>query len=209
MVGNMLRIGLTGGIAAGKSTVSARLRELGAALIDYDVLARQVVEPGGVGLRRIVDCFGADALTEQGELDRAWMARHVFSGHDAERARKRLDDIEHPLIYDAAGKIEGAIAADDPRSVVVHDIPLLAEVIDGIPFRFDHVVTVEAPEQLRVDRMVSTRGMTRKDALARIRHQSSVEQRRAIADAVIDSARPMECMLESVDMLYEQWLAES
>jgi len=198
MVGNMLRIGLTGGIAAGKSTVSARLRELGAALIDYDVLARQVVEPGGVGLRRIVDCFGADALTEQGELD-----------HAAERARKRLDDIEHPLIYDAAGKIEGAIAADDPRSVVVHDIPLLAEVIDGIPFRFDHVVTVEAPEQLRVDRMVSTRGMTRKDALARIRHQSSVERRRAIADAVIDSARPMECMLESVDMLYEQWLAES
>ena len=93
--------------------------------------------------------------------------------------------------------------------MVVHDVPLLAEVLDAMPMRFDHIVTVEAPEQVRVDRMVSTRGMTRDDALARIRHQSSPEQRRVIADAVIDSTQPMGRMLEAVDALYEQWLAES
>lgn len=205
----MIRIGLTGGIAAGKSTVSARLRELGAALIDYDELARRVVEPGGVGLRRIAECFGPDALTDQGRLNRRWIAEHVFAGPDSERMRRKLDDIEHPLIYDLALSRERQAVADNPDAMVVHDVPLLAEVLDAMPMRFDHIVTVEAPEQARVDRMVSTRGMTRDDALARIRHQSSPEQRRVIADAVIDSTQPMGRMLEAVDALYEQWLAES
>lgn len=209
MMGSMIRIGLTGGIAAGKSTVSARLRDLGATLIDYDELARRVVEPGGVGLRRIARCFGPDALTDQGRLNRRWIAEHVFAGPDSERLRRKLDDIEHPLIYDLALSRERRAVADNPDAVVVHDVPLLAEVLDAMPMRFDHVVTVEAPEHVRVDRMVSTRGMTRDDALARIRHQSSSEQRRVIADAVIDSTQPMGRMLEAVDALYEQWLAES
>ncbi len=205
----MVRIGLTGGIAAGKSTVSARLRELGATLIDYDELARRVVEPGGVGLRRIARCFGPDALTDQGRLNRRWIAEHVFAGPDSERLRRKLDDIEHPLIYDLALSRERQAVADNPDAMVVHDVPLLAEVLDAMPMRFDHIVTVEAPEQVRVDRMVSTRGMTRDDALARIRHQSSPEQRRAIADVVIDSTQPMNRMLEAVDALYERWLAKS
>ena len=98
----VIRIGLTGGIAAGKSTVSAKLCELGAVLVDYDLLARRVVEPGSIGLQRIAECFGSDALTDRGELNRAWMAEHVFSGSDAERKRKMLDGIEHPLIYELA-----------------------------------------------------------------------------------------------------------
>ena len=205
----MMRIGLTGGIAAGKSTVSARLQELGAVLIDYDELARRVVEPGSIGLQRIAECFGSDALTDQGRLYRRWIAEHVFAGPDSERLRMQLDNIEHPLIYDLALSRERLAVADDPDAMVVHDVPLLAEVLDAMPMRFDHIVTVEAPEQVRVDRMVSTRGMTRDDALARIRHQSSPEQRRVIADAVIDSTQPMGRMLEAVDALYEQWLAES
>ncbi len=205
----VIRVGLTGGIAAGKSTVSARLQKLGAVLIDYDVLARQVVEPGGIGLQRIVECFGPDTLTDQGELNRAWMAAHVFSGPDSERLRKKLDDIEHPLIYDVAGRVERKAVAADPQAVVVHDIPLLAEVVDSIPIQFDHIVTVEAPVQVRVDRMVSSRDMTRDDALSRIRHQSSSEQRQSIADTVIDSTQPMEQMLKAVDALYEQWASKS
>ena len=133
----------------------------------------------------------------------------MFAGPDSERMRRKLDDIEHPLIYDLALSRERQAVADNPDAVVVHDVPLLAEVLDAMPMRFDHIVTVEAPEQGRVDRMVSTRGMTRDDALARIRHQSSPEQRRVIADAVIDSTQPMGRMLEAVDALYEQWLAES
>lgn len=114
----VIRIGLTGGIAAGKSTVSARLRELGAVLVDYDLLARQVVEPGSIGLQRIVECFGSDALTDRGELNRAWMAEHVFSGADAERKRKMLDGIEHPLIYELAVQLEHEAVEVDCQAVV-------------------------------------------------------------------------------------------
>ena len=206
---NGMRIGLTGGIAAGKSTVSARLRELGAVLIDYDVLARQVVEPGSIGLRYIAECFGADALTDQGELDRAWMAEHVFSGPDSERLRRKLDDIEHPLIYCEAERVEQSERALHPHAVIVHDIPLLAEVIGSIPFRFDRIITVEAPEKTRIERMVATRGMTRGQASDRIRHQSSAAQRLSIADTVIDSAQPLEQMFERIDRLYQQWSEEA
>lgn len=205
----VIRIGLTGGIAAGKSTVSTKLRELGAVLVDYDLLARHVVEPGSIGLQRIAECFGPDALTDRGELNRAWMAEHVFSGADAERKRKMLDGIEHPLIYALAVQLEHEAVEADCQAVVVHDIPLLAEVIDSIPFEFDHIVTVEAPEQVRVSRMMTTRGMSESQAWNRVNHQSSVEQRLAIADEVIDSTQPLEQMFEHIDMLMKQWRTEA
>ena len=205
----VIRIGLTGGIAAGKSTVSAKLCELGAVLVDYDLLARRVVEPGSIGLQRIAECFGSDALTDRGELNRAWMAEHVFSGADAERKRKILDRIEHPLIYELAVQLEHEAVEADCQAVVVHDIPLLAEVIDSIPFEFDHIVTVEAPEQVRVSRMMTTRGMSESQAWNRVNHQSSVEQRLAIADEVIDSTQPLEQMFEHIDMLMKQWRTEA
>lgn len=189
--------------------MSARLRELGAVLVDYDLLARRVVEPGSVGLQRIAKCFGSDALTDRGELNRAWMSEHVFSGSDAERKRKMLDGIEHPLIYELAVQLEHEAVEADCQAVVVHDIPLLAEVIDSIPFEFDHIVTVEAPEQVRVSRMMATRGMSESQAWNRVNHQSSAEQRLAIADEIIDSTQPLEQMFEHIDMLMKQWRTEA
>lgn len=239
-----MRIGLTGGIAAGKSTVAAHLKERGAYLIDYDQLAREVVEPGSEGIREIVEEFGPSAMNSDGSLNRRWMAAHVFSPQAAPDAKQRLDDIEHPLIYRRAQELEQRIAkkresesdkqgddhdsetcnagkaenidnADETHqlsakpsptgSFIVHDVPLLAEVIDTIPFTFDHVLTVEAPEEIRIQRMMDTRGMSREQAEDRIRHQSSRLQREAIADVVIDSTQSIEQMFEHIDMLFAQW----
>lgn len=200
-----MRIGLTGGIAAGKSTVAARLRELGALHIDYDALAHDVVRPGGVALPRIEAEFGADALNADGTLNRSWMADHVF-GKDAQPdARARLDAIEHPLIYAEASLAE---QLHPEARIIVHDVPLLAEVIDDIPFTFDHIVTVEAPVCMRLERLVEERGMSLEQAEARIRHQSSEEERRAIADIVIDSAQPVAGMMAQVNEIYQGFLAE-
>lgn len=205
-----MRIGLTGGIAAGKSTVAGRLRELGVPVIDYDELARQVVAPGGEGLRRIVAEFGPGCLTPDGGLDRAWMAEHVFGPQAAPGARERLDAIEHPMIYARAAALERELAGDGRgTALVVHDVPLLAEVIGAIPFRFDHIVTVEAPEQVRVERMIRTRGMTREQAWDRIRHQSDRSGREAVADEVVDATQPIEQMFEHVDTLVARWRDEA
>ena len=137
------------------------------------------------------------------------MAEHVFSGSDAERKRKMLDGIEHPLIYELAVQLEYEAVEADCQAVVVHDIPLLAEVIGSIPFEFDHIVTVEAPEQVRVGRMMATRGMSESQAWNRVIHQSSMEQRLAIADEVIDSTQPLEQMFEHIDMLMKRWRTEA
>lgn len=137
------------------------------------------------------------------------MAEHVFSGSDAERKRKMLDGIEHPLIYELAVQLEHEAVEADCQAVVVHDIPLLAEVIGSIPFEFDHIVTVEAPEQVRVGRMMATRGMSESQAWNRVIHQSSMEQRLAIADEVIDSTQPLEQMFEHIDMLMKRWRMEA
>ena len=153
-----IRIGLTGGIAAGKSTVAARMRELGALVIDYDGLAHEIVAPGGVALPRIAAVFGPDALLADGSLNRAWLAERVFGRDAAPGARERLDDIEHPLIYAEAARLE---RRNPGAKVIVHDVPLLTEVIRSIPFQFDHIVTVEAPEQMRIRRMVATRAANR------------------------------------------------
>ncbi|MBW3094993.1 dephospho-CoA kinase [Bifidobacterium sp. 64T4] len=200
-----MRIGLTGGIAAGKSTVAARLRNLGACVIDYDALAHAVVEPGGVALPRIARAFGKDALNPDGTLNRAWLAEHVFGPSAEPGARERLNSIEHPLVYREAERIEQEESSEHPHAVIVHDVPLLAEVIGTIPFRFDRIVTVEAPEETRIARMMATRGMTRDQACDRIRNQSSSEERLAIASDVIDSTQPLEQMFEQVDRLYSQW----
>ncbi|MBW3091395.1 dephospho-CoA kinase [Bifidobacterium sp. 82T10] len=209
-----MRIGLTGGIAAGKSTASRRLAELGATVIDYDLLARHVVAPGSVGLGRIADEFGPAAIGRDGGLDRAWMADHAFGPNAPDGARERLDAIEHPLIYDEAARLEhDAIAAFDHAGagngdrtlVIVHDVPLLAEVIGTIPFRFDHIVTVEAPIDVRIARMMGERGMSREQAEGRVRHQSDEATRRGIADVVIDSTQSIEQMFDAVDRLYADW----
>ncbi|NEG55685.1 dephospho-CoA kinase [Bifidobacterium platyrrhinorum] len=212
----MIRIGLTGGIAAGKSTVAARMRGDGALHIDYDAIAHEITGRGGAALAPIAREFGDAAIAADGTLDRVWVADHVFGRGAEPGARERLDAIEHPLIYAEARRREDRAveavrnAAREPGGrgiVVVHDVPLLAEVIGDIPFRFDHIVTVEAPEDVRVARMIATRGMTREQAEARIRHQSTRAEREAIADAVIDSTQPLERMFDEVDRLYAEWSA--
>ena len=179
-----MRVGLTGGIASGKSTVSAILVELGAILIDGDALAREVVEPGTPGLQRVVETFGPDVLTADGELDRPALGAIVFAD---EARRKELEAIVHPLVFERIVELE---ASATPEDLVVHDIPLLAE--SGRAPTFDAVVVVDVPVETQVERMLTQRGMTREDAEARVRAQASREQRLAIATHVIDNTGTLE-----------------
>ncbi|HET8961200.1 dephospho-CoA kinase [Nocardioides sp.] len=175
----MRRVGLTGGVASGKSTVSAILEELGAVVIDADVLAREVVAAGTDGLRQVVEAFGSGVLTADGELDRPAMGAIVFADSDKRRV---LEGIIHPRVRDRGAEIEAAAGPDD---IVVHDIPLLAET--GQADGFSAVIVVDVPVELQVERMVELRGMTREDAEARVAAQASREARLEIATHVVDN----------------------
>ena len=189
-----VRVGLTGGVASGKSTVSAMLVELGAVLIDADALARQVVARGTPGLAAVVAEFGTGLLTAEGDLDRPAMGALVF---DDEAARRRLEAIVHPLVRESAAELE----ADAPEdAVVVHDIPLLAET--GQAAGFDAVVVVHAPAEVQLARMVTDRGWTREQAEARIAAQASAEERLAVATHVIDNAGSRDDLRLQVEELY-------
>ena len=176
----MLRIGLTGGIGAGKSTVSATFAECGGVIVDGDVIAREVVEPGTDGLAALVDAFGNDILLPTGALDRPALAAKAF-GDDAKRAT--LNGIVHPLVARRRAEIIAAVSEDE---VVVEDIPLLVEA--GMAGLFPLVVVVHADAELRVKRLVEQRGMAEADARARIAAQASDGQRRAAADVWLDNS---------------------
>lgn len=191
-----MRVGLTGGIASGKSTVSAILAELGAVVIDADQLAREVVERGTPGLTRVVEEFGPEILTAEGDLDRPQLGRIVFGD---ETKRKALESIVHPLVFERYAELE---AAAPPDAVVVHDIPLLAE--SGRADTFDAVVVVETPAEVQVERMLRDRGWTREDAEARIAAQASPEQRRAIATHLIVNTGTREELREQVERVYRE-----
>lgn len=219
----MMRIAVTGGIAAGKSTVVNHLRSLGAFVIDYDVLARKVVEPRSAVLRGIVSIFGEDAVLNDGSLNREFIAEHIFGYSDEScENRKKLESLIHPAIYDLAKTLESEyrnecdrkISKEDCceraslRSVIVHDIPLLAQVIDSIPFSFDYIITVEAPKDVRIARMISERKMSKNQAEQRINNQVEEIERKKIADFVVDSTKPMEVMLKSVDSKIKTWMGK-
>jgi dephospho-CoA kinase len=191
-----VRVGLTGGVASGKSTVSAILAELGALVIDADALAREVVARGTPGLDAVVAEFGPGVLTPEGDLDRPAMGRLVF-GDDA--ARRRLEAIIHPLVIERMAEIEATAGEDD---VVVHDIPLLAE--GGRADTFDAVVVVDAPRDLQVERMLGDRGWTREDAESRIAAQATREERRAIATHVIDNNGTLEELRVRVEEVLDE-----
>jgi dephospho-CoA kinase len=174
-----MRVGLTGGVASGKSTVATMLAELGAVVIDADVLAREVVAKGTPGLAAVVDEFGEDLLGPDGELDRPAMGRLVFND---ESARRRLEAIVHPLVFERIVELEGEAP---PDTVVVHDIPLLAENDRGGDF--DAVIVVDAPPEVQLERMTGDRGWTDEDARSRIAAQASREERRAIATHLIEN----------------------
>ncbi|GAA2249398.1 dephospho-CoA kinase [Streptomyces atrovirens] len=180
----MLKVGLTGGIGAGKSEVSRLLVECGAVLIDADRIAREVVEPGTPGLAAVVDAFGAEVLTEDGRLDRPKLGSVVFA--DPERLAV-LNSIVHPLVGARSRELEEAAAED---AVVVHDVPLLTE--NGLAPLYDLVIVVDASPETQLDRLVGRRGMTAEDARARMAAQATREQRREIADIVIDNDVPLD-----------------
>ena len=191
----MLRIGLTGGIGSGKSTVSALLAAHGAVIVDADRIAREVVEPGTPGLERIIEAFGDGVLEADGSLDRAALAAVVFADPDA---RRQLDGIVHPLVRARAREMA---AAAPPDAVVVHDVPLLVET--GQASSYDLVLVVEADPETRVSRLVR-RGLTAEDARARMEAQASDGQRRAVADVVLDNSGTPEELAEQVDRFWAE-----
>lgn len=193
--GESMRVGLTGGIASGKSTVSAIFAELGAVIIDGDQLAREVVERGTPGLAAVVEAFGPELLTPEGDLDRPAMGAIVFND---EAKRKQLEAIVHPLVFERYAELEAATGPDD---VVIHDIPLLAE--SGRADEFDEVVVVDAPEELQVRRMLEDRGWTEADARSRIGSQARREDRLAIASYVVDNTGSLEDLRARVVEIYE------
>ncbi|WP_026361540.1 dephospho-CoA kinase [Amycolatopsis nigrescens] len=190
----MLRVGLTGGIGAGKSTVANRLVEHGAVLIDADAIAREVVEPGSEGLAELVEAFGADVRTAEGALDRPALAAKAFAD---EESRQRLNGIMHPRIGARTAELMAAAA---PDAIVVHDIPLLVE--GGLAARYHLVIVVDAPVETRVRRLVEARGMAERDARTRVAAQASEEQRRAVADVWLDNGGPQDIVLSEVDALW-------
>lgn len=176
----MLRIGLTGGIGAGKSTVSSTFSDLGGIVVDGDVIAREVVEPGTEGLAKLVDAFGRDILHDDGALNRPALAAVAFSD---EEKRQTLNGIVHPLVAHRRSELIAAAAED---AVIIEDIPLLVE--SQMAPMFPLVIVVNADAELRVKRLIEYRGFTEQDARARIAAQATEEQRRAVADVWLDNS---------------------
>lgn len=193
----MLRIGLTGGIGAGKSTVSATFSECGGIVVDGDVISREVVEPGTEGLSKLVDAFGARILRPDGALDRPALAAIAFSDEDK---RQTLNSIVHPLVAHRRSEL---IAAAGEDAVIVEDIPLLVE--SHMAPMFPLVVVVNADPEVRVKRLIDHRGFTEADARARIAAQATDEQRRLVADVWLDnSGSEGELVEKARDLWYQR-----
>jgi dephospho-CoA kinase len=191
-----MRVGLTGGVASGKSTVSRLLREHGAVVVDADQIAREVVAPGTPGLAAVVAEFGDDVLDSEGRLDRARLGAVVF----ADQARRTaLEAIVHPLVRARAAQLEAAAA---PGSVVVHDIPLLVETGQGPDF--DAVVVVDVPEPVQVERAVRERGWTPEEAASRVAAQATRADRLAAATHVIDNSGTLEDLRQRVAEVFDE-----
>ncbi len=191
----MLRIGLTGGIGAGKSTVARLLAGHGATVVDADAIARGVLAPGTPGLAEVEAAFGDGVLLPDGSLDRPALGGVVFADS---ASRRRLEEITHPRIAEETGR---QIEAAGPDAVIVHDVPLLVE--KGMAPNYDAVVVVEAPDEVRLARL-EARGLPRGDALERMRAQASSEQRAAVATHVVDNAGDEQSLQARVD---EVWAA--
>jgi dephospho-CoA kinase len=188
-------IALTGGIGSGKSTVARRWVELGATEIDADVLAREVVAPGSIGLQRVAEAFGAEVLAADGSLDRAALAKVAFSSSEN---RIKLEGILHPLIQDLALE-----RVSELSGIVVYTIPLFVE--SNSKLRFDKVVAISCDEKVRVQRLIANRGMTEAEALSRIAAQATDAQREAIADLVIDSNCTLQELQNRADAVFRSF----
>ena len=190
----MFLIGLTGGIASGKSTVAKRWVEHGAVEIDADQIAREVVAPGTAGLSAIVETFGSDLLQEDGSLNRSKLGSLVF-GDDLKRLA--LNAIVHPLVKERTREILAALPED---SIAIYNVPLLVEA--NVDHDFDLIVTVEAPEDEQVKRMIKHHGLTEAEARARIAAQAKPVERAAISDVILNSNQDINLLLRDAD---EMW----
>lgn len=197
----MLRIGLTGGIGSGKSTVSRRLAERGAVIVDADLIAREVVEPGEPALEQIRERFGEEVFSSDGSLDRPALGRVVFGDPEALAA---LEGITHPAIWQRTAQ-KFAAAEADGATIGVHDMPLLVE--KGMAGEYHLVLVVDTDEETRVRRLVEDRGMPEVEARSRIAAQASDEQRRAVADVLLDNNGTPGHLLAAVDRLWDDRLA--
>ena len=195
----MYLIGLTGGIASGKSVVAARLAERGAVVVDADKLAREVVEPGTPALAAIADRFGADVISGDGSLNRPALGAIIFTDPEA---RLALNAITHPAVWKRARELFAEAESADPDAVVVYDVPLLAEAAADRPITFDLVVVVDASAETRLKRLVELRGLSEDEARHRISSQASDAERLALADVVVDSDGSLAETLAQADALY-------
>jgi dephospho-CoA kinase len=175
-----LKVGLTGGIGAGKSEVARRLASYGAVVIDADAVAREVVAPGTPGLAEVVQAFGPDVLHSDGTLDRGRLGELVFAD---ESLRMKLNSIIHPRVGERMAELERQAGG---APVIVHDVPLLAE--NHLADSFDEVVVVDVPPRIQAERLARERGMSRAEAAARLRAQASREERLAVASIVVDNS---------------------
>lgn len=192
-------VAVTGGIASGKSAVSRRLAEHGAVIVDADQLARDVVEPGEPTLARIAEEFGPEVISADGSLNRPALGAVIFAD---EQKRLLLNSITHPAVVARARQLFDEAGANDPDAIVVYDIPLL---VDGSGRRaeYDVIAVVVADEATRVQRMVELRGMSEDDARSRIASQVGDDERRKVADVVIDANGTLEQTHAQADALWE------
>ena len=199
----MYLIGLTGGIASGKSTVARRLVEHGAVHIDADEVARRVVEPGTAALSAIVEEFGTGVLRHDGTLDRQKLGEIVFAD---EATRAKLNAIVHPAVRERSAKLIEKAERDDPDAVVVYDVPLLVDAAVDHPF--DLIVVTNAPKRTQVKRLVEERGLDPIQAEARVDAQVDNTRRLEIADVVIDTDGSMAHTMSQSDALWHRILQE-
>ena len=196
----MFLIGLTGGIGSGKTTVASRLKTLGARIVDADKIAREIVEPGEPALAELAEAFDG-VLNADGTLNRAELARQAFATPEA---TEKLNSITHPRIRERTLE-RFAQARTEAVPVLVYDMPLLIE--NGEYKKMDHVLVVDAEDEIRIDRLVNSRGLDEDDAHRRIAAQSSREERLAAADSVVDNSGTRDQLLQQVDTFWEQVVA--
>lgn len=195
-------VALTGGIAAGKSTVARMFADCGATIVDADALARAAVAVGSPGLDAVVREFGARVLTPDGALDRPALGKLVF---DDESARRRLEAIVHPEVARLSAEAFAAAAREKPGGLIIYDVPLLVEA--GRKAEFDAVVVVEASDEERLKRLRDERGLSEGEAASRLAAQATNEQRRAVADFVVSTETSLGETRREVERVYEKLMA--